>query len=427
MKKSRILLIDDDATFSQLIVELLKDEFDVHRACCVQEAEEFLKSSHVDLILTDLIMPDATGLDFLRDFDTEIPIIVMSGQADVDTALDCLKNGAVDLLEKPIGRDPLLASIRRSLITPHTVCENTMLETITDGFVRSNSIAGFKIIRILGEGNMGIVYQVTGSNVGGKQKEYALKVMKPMIFNGGDHKVLMFERFEAEARAAFSIHNPNIVHIYDYGITEANRPYILMEYVQGQTLDKLIDMNELRIRDKCHILRQVAFGLASIHDNDICHRDIKPSNVIVSPGLEAKLTDFGIARLKDSTLTHTNEIFGTPSFLSPEAFITAKVDFRSDIFSLGCLAYELFTSVRPFDGPSIVAVAREIQESNPDLISMYDSDFPRELDKMVMKMLSKKPEDRHKSAFEIFEILTNYLKGASTKSFISRLKNRIGI
>ena len=151
---------------------------------------------------------------------------------------------------------------------------------------------------------------------------------------------LCLKRFMNEAKAVSAVMHPNIVSIVEYGVCESEKiPFIAMEYARGKSLKEyIIDEDEFTTVQKALILRQIADALSAIHERKICHRDIKPANIMVDQALTVKLTDFGIAHLPDSDLTMTANIIGTPTYMSPEAFISAKVDERSDIFSLGIVA-----------------------------------------------------------------------------------------
>ncbi len=430
LTRAKVLIVDDDEAFCSLVAEILEPKgYEVVKVHSTSEAEDVLDRDMVDVVLLDIVMPGESGMKFLERFDTDgcqVPMVMVTGYPQMDTAVDSFKHGAVDYLSKPITPEQLIQTVQKAIDDrPLVMGERTVI--MSEG---TKSIAGYRILRTLGEGNMGVVYLVEGEDAKGVKNEYAMKVLKPLPADDGDRLENHKKRFLVEARAAFAIQHPNIVQIHDYGTCDNNMPYILMEYCEGKTLDILMQEREFEISEKCIILKQIAFALDSIHDNDICHRDIKPANVIVNGDLEAKLTDFGIARLRDSNLTMTSEVFGTPAYLAPEAFESAKVDYRADIFSLGSLAYELFTGQRAFEGPTIASIARQIRLSDPVWPRKVMKDFPKRLDAMVRKMLRKNPEERYHSAFEIYMELNAFLdqeeseEEKRSKGFFSRLIGR---
>jgi serine/threonine-protein kinase len=180
---------------------------------------------------------------------------------------------------------------------------------------------------------------------------------------------------------------------------------------------------------KALILRQIADALSAIHERKICHRDIKPANIMVDQALTVKLTDFGIAHLPDSDLTMTANILGTPTYMSPEAFISAKVDERSDIFSLGTVAYEFLLGRKPFQSDNIRALARVIQFSKPQAPCKINPNFPRKLQQILAKMLKKDPANRYRSATEVVTEIDEYLLSATNGagSVLQRLISRFSV
>jgi serine/threonine protein kinase/tetratricopeptide (TPR) repeat protein len=214
-------------------------------------------------------------------------------------------------------------------------------------------IGPYKLVRMLGEGGMGVVYLAQQEQP--IRRQVALKVIKP----GMDTKSVI-ARFEAERQALALLDHPNIAHVHQAGTTEAGRPYFVMEYVKGLPITESCDRQKLTIEDRLGLFLQVCQAVQHAHQKGIIHRDIKPSNILVSEEQDKaipKIIDFGVAKATSEPLTERTfyteqgQLMGTPEYMSPEQanMATEDVDTRSDIYSLGVLLYELLTGVLPFD------------------------------------------------------------------------------
>ncbi len=215
-------------------------------------------------------------------------------------------------------------------------------------------------------------------------------------------------RFRREAQSAASLNNPSIVAVYDTGedmSTGVPVPYIVMEYVDGRTVrDLLIEGHRLLPERALEIISGVLRALEYSHQAGIVHRDIKPGNVMVTRNGDIKVMDFGIARaMSDSqaTMTQTAQVIGTAQYLSPEQARGERVDARSDLYSTGCLMYELLTGRPPFTGDSPVAIAYQHVRENPIPPSRLDPDIPPWADAIVLKAMAKSPNDRYQTAAEM--------------------------
>ena len=215
-------------------------------------------------------------------------------------------------------------------------------------------------------------------------------------------------RFRREAQSAASLNNPSIVAVYDTGedmSTGVPVPYIVMEYVDGRTVrDLLIEGHRLLPERSLEIISGVLRALEYSHQAGIVHRDIKPGNVMVTRNGDIKVMDFGIARAMSdaqATMTQTAQVIGTAQYLSPEQARGERVDARSDLYSTGCLMYELLTGRPPFTGDSPVAIAYQHVRENPIPPSRLDPDIPPWADAIVLKAMAKSPNDRYQSAAEM--------------------------
>jgi serine/threonine-protein kinase len=230
-------------------------------------------------------------------------------------------------------------------------------------------------------------------------------------------------RFRREAQSAASLNAPSVVAVYDTGEDELDGvrvPYIVMEYVEGQTLrDVLHEGQRLMPNRALEITSGVLAALEYSHQQGIVHRDIKPANVMLARNGDIKVMDFGIARaVADSgaTMTQTANVLGTAQYLSPEQARGETVDARSDVYSTGCLLYELLTGRPPFQGESPVAVAYQHVRENPMPPSTLNPDVGSEADAIVMKALTKNPTNRYQSAAEMRADIQRALQGATVSA-----------
>ena len=266
----------------------------------------------------------------------------------------------------------------------------------------------YEIAGVLGQGGMAKVFKGTDRVLG---RTVAVKVLAPQYADDEG----FVARFRREAQAAAGLNHPNIVGVFDTG-SQNGVHYIVMEYVEGRTLRDVIRADAPLLPERAiEITDAVARALAAAHESGLVHRDIKPGNIMLTRDGEVKVMDFGIARTTTGdTLTQTAAILGTALYLSPEQAQGQPVDARSDIYSLGCVFYEMLTAHAPFEGDSPVAIAYKHVRETPRLPSELNPDVPPELDAVVMKMLAKNPENRYQNAAELREDLERVRQGAPT-------------
>jgi serine/threonine-protein kinase len=235
-------------------------------------------------------------------------------------------------------------------------------------------------------------------------RDLALKVLK----EGYAEDAGFVARFRREAVSAASLNHPYVVQVYDQGRAENGRLYIAMEYVPGGNLEDLIlGRGALDPAEAARLASQVAEALGAAHERGIVHRDVKPQNVLLGEAREAKVTDFGIALAASSTSTTsgTNRVFGTASYMSPEQAMGERVGPESDLYSLGVVLYEMLTGTVPFEAEGALATALKHVTDQPIPPRERDPSVPEAMDALVMGLLSKNPEDRLGSAFELAEDL----------------------
>jgi eukaryotic-like serine/threonine-protein kinase len=239
-------------------------------------------------------------------------------------------------------------------------------------------------------------------------RRVAVKVLGPE-FARDDSFVTRFRR---EAQAAAALTHPNVVGVFDTGSDDGTH-FIVMEYVQGKTLAQVISEDAPLLPERAaEIAEAAAAGLAFAHKQGIIHRDVKPGNIMLTPSGDVKVMDFGIARATASdSITQTATVLGTATYFSPEQAQGARVDARSDIYSLGCALYEMLTAQPPFSADTAVAVAYKHVRENPVPPSALNADVPPALDAIVMKCLAKNPDNRYQSAEELQQDLARFLAG----------------
>ena len=224
------------------------------------------------------------------------------------------------------------------------------------------------------------------------------------------------ERFRREAQAAANLNHPNIVAIYDWG-QQSGTYFIVMEYVEGRSLSEIIRTDgPLHPRRSAEITADVAAALGFAHRNGVVHRDVKPGNIIISPSGQVKVADFGIAQAitggaAQANLTQAGAVMGTATYFSPEQAQGKPVDPRSDLYSLGCVLYEMLTSRPPFAGDTPVAIAYQHVQSPVPVPSATGVAVPAALEAIDVQLLAKAPADRYASAEDLRADLRNYLEG----------------
>ncbi|MDU5569685.1 MAG: Stk1 family PASTA domain-containing Ser/Thr kinase [Peptoniphilus harei] len=272
----------------------------------------------------------------------------------------------------------------------------------------------YEILEKIGTGGMGNVFKAHDRKL---DRIVAIKVLK-LEYNEDNNFIRKFKR---ESLAAASISHPNIVSIYDVGtekVEDKEVHYIVMEYIDGKTLKDLIN-DEGRLSEKraLNYCIQIAEALKVAHSKHIVHRDIKSQNIMVTRDDRIKVTDFGIARVADNTtVTATNAVMGSVHYFSPEQARGAKVDNRSDIYSLGIVLFEMLTGRLPFDADNPVSVAlMQVQSQMPKPSDFIKSIDPS-VDALVLKMTEKNPDDRYRDVFDLIKDIKDYTIGAKTFS-----------
>lgn len=265
-------------------------------------------------------------------------------------------------------------------------------------------IGRYEVDRLLGQGAMGYVYLGRDPQL---DRPVAIKTVRHLDLEEQRLEAFL-ERFRNEARAAARLAHPAIVAVYDVGEDAELGPFLVFEYVAGSTLKQILRGRGPLAPDAAVKLgRQVAAAIDTAHAAGVIHRDIKPDNILVSATGDAKLADFGIARLPDAALTKEGQFLGTPCYAAPETLEAGRYGVHSDLFSFAAVLYEAVTAERAFPGDDAISVAHAVVHDEPAPPSEVAPELrvPREVDRVVMRGLSKDPSARYGSAMELVDAL----------------------
>lgn len=403
----RILIVDDDPAVVRVLTNTLhRRGYETLAASDGDTAWELAAENEIDAIITDIGMPGRSGeelLDLFRDERPSIPVILITGMATLDAAVAAMRCGAFDYIAKPVQPERLLQTVANAIQFRINAPSSRPIPDLT-------IVGEFRVIRFLGEGSSGLVYIVKrDADPGGPR--YAMKLLKLNSLPAADREKTC-RRFLHEARAVSTVDHPNVVHFVDYGLTEDNTPYLVMEFFPHPSLANAMPLlASWSYLEKVEVLLQIAKGLRAIHAMGICHRDIKPANVMIDTKQRiVKISDFGIAKIPGTALTASSTILGSPAYMAPEGFETANVDARADIFSMGTLAYELLLGHRPFPAENVPDLMRQIPSMRPVEPLKQDPLFPTDLQLILAKMLQKRPEFRYASGESLCTDLEALLK-----------------
>src|SRR5215472_5767446 len=287
--------------------------------------------------------------------------------------------------------------------------------------VSGTKLGPYEIVEPLGAGGMGEVYRARDTRL---DRAVAIKILPPHLSSNIELKA----RFEREARAVSALNHHHICHLYDIGLQDGTS-YLVMEYLEGESLADRLYKGALPLKQTLHIGIQIAEALTAAHRAGILHRDLKPGNIMLTAG-GAKLLDFGLAKttptlagtpavgvsgmtplaptmtiaelsLPTKALTEQGTVVGTFQYMAPEVLQGAEADARSDIFSLGCVLYEMATGRRAFEGKSQLSVLTAILEKDPDPVSRSQPTSPPALDHVVKTCLEKNPDERFQTAHDV--------------------------
>lgn len=428
---ARVLLVDDQPELRRLFARTLtKKGHDVVAAASAAAAIDLLRDGEFDLVISDVQMPDISGVELLRrihERDPDLPVLLLSGMPDLETAMQAVQHGAFEYLTKPVSFEKLGQSVRRALAKRREGLEaKEALEQYRSGerirvprgsFDRASwtgELLGgrYRIGRLLGSGGMGSVYEATREDLG--QMRVAVKVLHESL--AGDPSLLL--RFRREAETVGAIEHPNIVTILDFQARPDEPAFLVMELLNGISLRQaLATTRSFSAERAVFIAFQMLAALSAVHRARVIHRDIKPDNVFLTSvsglGDIVKLLDFGVAKVLTAppgeTLTQVGTVLGTPTYMAPEHARGAPIDARSDIYSVAALMYEMLGGCAPFSGDNYNALLFAIQAGKPAPLEELRSDLDPELVGVIRQAMSVDPAARYQTAEEMADALRPWL------------------
>ncbi|MBI2819286.1 MAG: serine/threonine protein kinase [Acidobacteria bacterium] len=313
-----------------------------------------------------------------------------------------LRQPASEKLDKSSGEELFLGddfSSARLVEADPSEDSPSPIRTSTNQILRT--IGRYELVQELGRGPAGAVYKALDLRLG------RIVVLKIMIPSGHSAEEIhsQTEKLYHEARTAAKMMHPGIVTIFDAAEDSLGNPYIVMEYVEGETLAQALDLRyseePLSLAERMEIAIQVSRTLDYAHRRGIVHRDIKPSNILITSEGNTKIADFGIAMHLNGEAAEESKIPGTPAFVAPEILNGSTANAASDLFSLGVLMYWMFTGEIPFSGRTVTEIVHQVAHSNPRPARRLNWALPQELDRILDRCLAKKPADRYPSTGEL--------------------------
>jgi DNA-binding NarL/FixJ family response regulator/predicted Ser/Thr protein kinase len=397
----RFLIVDDDAEYRRMLryhleVEWPEAMIQEYQPSSAGSLTQAFPVTDLDLVLLGYPLLHDDRLNLLRTLRAREgcpPVIVFAAEGDEFLAVEAIKSGAADYFPKPrLTHQRLIKSVRQLLADASGASLPARSARRSAGL----ALTGLRRHSFIAELHSGDLSSVYLAQEDGGQRRRVFKVLRHMPDTGSSN---LFDRFLQEYEIIARIDHPNVVKIFDLGIAD-DHAFIAMEYLAGGSLAKRLQ-RALSRAEAVDYAQQVARALTAIHDAGILHRDLKPANVMFREDDTIALIDFGLAKqLKlDAAITGTGQIFGTPYYMSPEQGHADPVDPRSDIYSLGCMFYEMLTGKRPFVADSPMAVIyQHAHAPRPVLVDNHAS-----LQPLLDRMLAIEPDDRFQSAGELLE------------------------
>lgn len=443
-KNITVLLVEDHdivRTGLRLALEQSGEIKVIGEAVDGESAVKKLLELHPDIVLMDIGLPGMNGLEATWKIKQAAPatrILMLTSHDSDDDILAALGAGADGFCLKHISIDKLREAIKAVLAgslwldsgVSHRVnkvatsimqnprgkqsiiferqLEIMRLVEDKENTLNTENLFGDKYLieSVISEGGMGIVYEAMHIEL---NKKVAIKVLKNE--RAVDRKLIRW--FQQEAKSTSSLSHPNIISVFDFGISTSGRPYLVMDYVDGINLDQVIMADgPLELSRFLRIFEQVCDGMSDAHAHEIIHCDLKPSNImLVHPGTtdEVRIVDFGLSKVVPRSsniqlqMTESHEVAGSPLYMSPEQCLGHKLDSRSDIYALGSVMYEAITGFQLFDTASpFETFSCQLRETPKDFNSLLpNNSIPKALESIIFKALNKAPELRFQSVAEL--------------------------
>lgn len=375
----------------------------------VEDAHEQLVSADFDLLILDWELPDGNGPDICKDYRDRgglAAVLMLTGRSGSDDKVTGLNAGADDYLVKPFVISEF--SARVDALLRRLAMHNKKPEPkVFDESLLGKTFAGnYAIEAVLGKGAMGFVFKASHRTL---KRTAAIKVLSERNLGPVAKK-----RFEREARAMSLLDHPNLSKIYEFGFAEET-PYIVMELLEGAALyDVLRNCGPLPVQEAIPLFTQICDGLEHAHAQKLIHRDLKPANIIISSdGRNAKVVDLGLVKFmqpeedlgagNNATLSHANEVMGSPAYMSPEQGSNRQIDQRTDVYALGCVMYETLSGQICFKGTSFFDIIQEKMSSKaPSICEEFPHmKFPVEMDRCIRKALEPNQTKRYSTMSEL--------------------------
>ena len=426
---SRLLVVDDDAMNRDMLSRrLARHGYQVETAADGYEALERLSKHSFDLVLLDVMMPGIDGFEVLRRVREghplhALPVIMATARDGRESVVKALQLGANDYVTKPLDFEVLLARVQTQLtlrragaaprarpadaeamtrpLDPSAAAEagGADVHSKVWASAAARSIGRYQLEELIGKGGMGLVYLARDPAL---DRPVAIKMLREEILSGASPEPRT--RFSREARAVARLSHPNIVTIFDVG-EDSGRPFIVMEFLSGDTLGRLIGGEQrMPTMRQLELMEQLCRGLGHAHDAGIVHRDVKPSNLVVTTDGTLKILDFGIARLKTrldgQTDTQTSMVLGTLAYMAPEQLEGEPGDARSDVYAAGAVFYELLSGRRvrvASDG----LLLRGLIAQPPEPLARLCPDVDKDVVAIVERALQPDPSARYQRAEEM--------------------------
>ena len=398
-----ILLVDDNAVNREVwSAHLTREGFEVKSAAGGEQALGLVEEFPIDLVLLDVVMPDMDGFQVLealrQDYSASaLPVIMVTAKGESDDVVQGFDLGASDYVTKPLDAGVLLARVNAQLRSRIPASATSPPPSpLGEGSVLDGK---YQLDALIDKGNFGTVYRATHLTLGHR---VAVKLLSTTL----DTDPPSVTRFQQEGISACRIQHPNAVDVLDFSITSDGVPFLVMELLEGHSLDHEIQLSGPLSPLRCAVLlTPICEVLGEAHGLGIIHRDIKPQNIFLHRGRHGevvKVLDFGIAKMVGEMALHqkiTTEgsIVGTPAYMAPERLSDESYDGQSDVYSLGILIYEALAGKRPYDdgtGGGMMELVHMRERGAPPPLQGIRPDIPASIDHLLFEALSRYPQNR---------------------------------